>query len=202
MSIVFPDERTAQRWNGALEESLKRQPLESFLRSKGLKVAPRGPARDSDNISRAALFVLRMAVARLPETQPLSSVQCVFVGQATCCICDSLAALIKEPRAWRVAALVSTTQLMPRSVGLLAAANLAATAAREFPNRSRDLVDEFQQMARMASEAIAQNANHLLQELSSHIACLIEQVDATAIPAVIGSLSPAGGVQLRGRRLV
>jgi hypothetical protein len=181
MAVVFPDERIAQLWNGALQASLRRAPLETFLRSHILKVASRGPARDTDNISRAALLILRTALGRRDgKARALSVAQCEFIGQVNCCVCESLAALIEEPRSWRVAALVSTTQLMRPSLGLLAAAKLAAAAAREF--RRRGPIDEFQQLGRMTSEAIARNSEDLLLKLSTHIASRIDVPRRSAAP--------------------
>ncbi len=185
MAIVFPDERIAQHWNGALQASLRRAPLEEFLRSRSLKVAPRGPARDSDNISRATLFMLASAVGwRAAEMQGLSPTQCAFVGQATCCVCDGLAALIGEARSWRVAALVSVTQLMPPSLRLFAAASVGAVAAREFASRSRELVDEFQQMGQMASESVARNSELLIQQLRVRISSRISEIGPATAPAL------------------
>jgi hypothetical protein len=179
MTVIFPDERIAQLWNGALEASVRRAPLESFLRSHALKVASRGPARDTDNIARAALLVLRPAMERLDAgARSLSSAQCVFLGQLNCCVCESLAALIEEPRCWRVAALVSTTQLLRPTLGLLAAAKLAATAARVY--RGRRLIDEFQPIRRMTSEAIARNSEDLLLKLSAYTASRVDQPHRSA----------------------
>ena len=181
MSVVFPDERIAQLWNGALEASLRRAPLEAFLRSHALKVASRGPARDTDNISRAALLVLRMAMERRDAgARALSLAQCVFLGQLNGRVCESLAALIEEPRCGRVAALVSTTQLLRPILGLLAAAKLAATAAREF--RGPGSIDEFRQIRRMTSEAIARNSEDLLSKLSAYIASRIDEPQRSAAP--------------------
>lgn len=182
MAIVFPDETIAQHWNGALQASLKRAPLEEFLRCRGLKVAPRGSARDSDNISRATLFILASAVGfRAAERQALSAPQFAFIGQATCSVCDGLASLIGEPRSWRVAALVSTTQLMPRNLRLFAAASVGAIAAREFASRSQNLVDEFYQMGQMASESVARNSELLIQQLRVRISSRIDEIDSAAV---------------------
>jgi hypothetical protein len=181
MAVVFPDEKIAQHWNGALQASLRRAPLEAFLRSHSLKVASRGPARDTDNISRAALLVLRMAMERRDaKARTLSMAQCAFIGQVNCCVCESVATLIEEPRSWRVAALVSTTQLMRPGLGLLAAAKLAATAARE--SRGRGLIDEFQQIGRMTFEAIARNSDDLLLKLSAYTANRIDEPHRSEAP--------------------
>jgi hypothetical protein len=104
------------------------------------------------------------------QGQALSPPQQAFIGQTVCCLCDGLAALIGEPRSWRVAALVSTTQLMPRGLSLFAAATAGATATRKFAARSRALNDEFREIGQMGSKAVAQNSELLVQQLRVHIA--------------------------------
>jgi hypothetical protein len=181
MAVVFPDERIAHLWNGALQASLRRAPLEAFLRAHDLKVASRGPARDTDNISRAALLVLRMALERRDaKARALNLPQCAFIAQVDCCLCESMAVLIEEPHSWRVAALVSTTQFMRSSLGLLAAATLAAAAAREF--RGGGLVGELQRIGRMTFEAITRNSDDLLLKLSVYTANCIDDPHRSEAP--------------------
>jgi hypothetical protein len=203
VALVFPNERIAQHWNGALQASLKRAPLEAYLRSRNLKVAGRGPARDSDNISRATLWMLRTAMGRIADrTQALSLVQCGFIGQVACCVCDGLAALIGEPRSWRVAALVSTTQLMPRSLGLLGAATLAANSARQFTRRSVDSSDALQRIGQIAATAIAKNSDELAWYLSVHIATRLDEMSAPTATRSVDSAPLPSGVLPGGRRLL
>jgi hypothetical protein len=201
MAVIFPSEKIAQHWNGALQASLKRAPLEKYLLARKLKVASRGPSRDSDNISRAAQWMLRMATGRLAGgMQALGMAQCAYIGQVTCCVCDGLAALIGEPRSWRVAALVSTTQLMPRSLGLLAAATFAANSAREFAHRSAKSNDELQRIGQMAATAVAQNSDELVWYLSVHIATRLDELHGSTPANQAGPDSLPSGARSGGRR--
>jgi hypothetical protein len=187
--VIFPNETISRHWRGALQASLRRAPLETFLRFRDLKVAPRGPACDTDNISRATIFMLSQSLADSSGMRALDAHQCALIGQLTCSLCDHLAQLIAAPTAWRVAALISTTRLMPRTLGLLDAAKIAAAAAREFCDRPLGLVDAHRHVGRLAAEAVAQNDNRLLHTLSVRIAHLL--ADAARIYVLPLEYSPA-----------
>jgi hypothetical protein len=173
MAIVFPPERIAQHWNGALEASRKRAPLEEFLRRHALKVAPPGATRNSDNISRATLFIMTTVLRRHRSEKNTLKRQRDAIGQLTCCLCESLAALIGEPRSWRVAALTSTAQLIAPGFCSLAAASAAASAARDFTNRPRGAAGS-QRLTTLASEAVSRNSALLLLQLIGQVSQLLE----------------------------
>jgi hypothetical protein len=172
MAIVFPAERIAQHWNGALEASLKRAPLEEFLRRHALKVAPPGATRNSDNISRAALYIMTAVLRRRSSEKNSLESQRDTLGQLTCCLCESLATLIGEPRSWRVAALTSTAQLIAPGFCSLAAASAAASAARDFTNRTRGAVS-LQRLTTLTAEAVSRNSALVLLQLIGHLSQLL-----------------------------
>ena len=153
MALIMPSENVARRWNGALQARLRRAPLEEFLRVRDLKVAPAGAARDTDNLVRATVFMVDAGVRihahahedALDERQEL-------VAQAACVVSHSLAALIGEQAAWRLAALVSAAQLLNPWIGLNAAAYAAAAAAQRF---SEDLLDPTRAPRTLISEKAA-----------------------------------------------
>ena len=175
MTILFPSQKIAQHWDGALQASLRQARLEVFLRSRGLKVAPRGAARDSDNICRATLFLLRGPLA--PVMQSLSEAQYRLIGQMTCAICDRLASLIEAPSSWRVAALVSTAQLLGRNWGILAAANFAAASAREYYGGSVEQDSVVGRAATMAADAVTENSDMLINELIAQVLNILARGD-------------------------
>lgn len=200
MAILFPDEKIARLWQGALEASLKQAPLEEFLRVRAIKVAARGPARHSDNISRATLFLMAATLEEpISEGRHVSPSQYAFVGRATCCVCEGLAVLIGQPRSWRVAALVSTTQLMPRSLVLLDAAKRGALAVRQFASLSQSLSADFREISLMASAAVIGNTDALLQQFRLHIRSRID--NAAGLSSITAaSNSKSDGVHLRVHR--
>jgi hypothetical protein len=179
MALVLPNERIMQHWQGALEASLRRGPLEIFLRSRSLKVAPRGAARDSDNICRATLYILRAPLGM--RRMDLSQAHYRFLGQAFCSICNRLATLIHEPKAWRVAALVGTVQLLPRSVGLLAAANFSAESTRQYHGNLQHADGELGRLASLAAAAVTGNSEALVHQVRGRVVNLL--ADAVALSA-------------------
>jgi hypothetical protein len=188
MSVVFPKEKIARRWRGALQASLRRAPLEAFLRFRALKVASRGPARDTDNICRATIFILHSPLATFAE--PPDAAQRAIVGQLACSICDTLARLIEEPGASRVAALVSAAKLMPRAQGLVASGSRAATAAPGHGSQSPMSMAESQWMGQIAAQAVVHNSDVFLQQFSAHAVALLGAADriAMAMPEYDASL--------------
>jgi hypothetical protein len=160
MALIMPSEAVARRWNGALQARLRRAPLEEFLRVRDLKIAPAGVARDTDNLVRAIVFMIDAGIrihSRAHE-DALDERQQALVAQAACMVSHSLAALIGEQAAWRIAALVSAAQLLNPWIGLNAAAYAAAAAAQRF---SEDLLDPARAPRTLISEkatiAVARN---------------------------------------------
>jgi hypothetical protein len=160
----MPSEAVARRWNGALRSRLRRAPLEEFLRAHGLKIAPAGSARDTDNLVRAAVFMVDAGVRIHSHSHEdaLDERQQALVAEAACMVSHSLAALIGEPAAWRIAALVTAAQLLNPWIGLNAAAYAAAAAAQRF---SEELIDPARAPRNLIGEqaAIAVERNDAVQ---------------------------------------
>jgi hypothetical protein len=112
--------------------------------------------------------------------QSLSEAQCRLIGQTTCSICDQLANLINSPQSWRVAALVSTAQLLPRNLGLLAAANFAAASAREYHGGSKEQHHDLERVGKLAVDAVTENSDILIHELIAQVVNLLARGNETA----------------------
>jgi hypothetical protein len=99
--------------------------LEAFLRFHAEPCALCGDTRVTDNLTTATVYLLQRAIdSRLDRA--------VTVGPVACAVSDGLAALIREPSAWRVAALIATARVLSPAVGSGAAADLSAAAVREY----------------------------------------------------------------------
>jgi hypothetical protein len=74
-------------------------------------------------------------------------------------VSSSLAVLIQEPAYWRTAALVATARILEKSIGLSAAAHLAAASAREYSTVVGNGAQEFDVLAlgHATREAVARN---------------------------------------------
>lgn len=104
---------------------MRHSPLEAFLRSRGLPCAPAGDTRITDDLATATVYLLQRALDdRLGRA--------AAVGPLVCAVSDGLAALIREPCAWRIAALIAAARVLSPGMGLGAAADLSATAVREY----------------------------------------------------------------------
>jgi hypothetical protein len=134
MSVVYPNEKIAARWAGALEARLRQASLENFLRSRGQKWVLTGDARVTDNLTCGCIYLVDGALnAYMLESRgTLTISQHPAVGLVACAVSQGLAMLIQEPSTWRIAALVSTARVLAPYSGLDAAAHIAAAAARDY----------------------------------------------------------------------
>jgi hypothetical protein len=191
MAILIPNATISRRWAGALQASIQRAPLERFLRSRGLPVAARGPARDSDNIARSCVYLLEKGLQAYSQdgTALLNGRQMPVMGQAACQVCFSLAMLIGEPQAWRVPALVGAAQILSKHTDLVAAATVSAAVARDFTSRLNLSADP-KDLGPRAASAVARNDEPEVNEMAKLIALLL--ADALASKAT----SYRGGGQL------
>jgi len=133
VSVIYPSDKIAARWAGALEARLKLAPLENFLRSRSQKWVLTGDARVSDNLASGTIYIVDGALNAfmLESRGTLTISQHPVVGQMACAVGHGLATLIKDPNAWRIAALVATARVLSPYSGLDAAAHIAAAAARD-----------------------------------------------------------------------
>lgn len=104
---------------------MRQAPLEAFLLSRGQPCALSGETRITDNLAAATVYLLQRAIDTRLE-------RAAAVGPLVCAVSDGLAALIREPSAWRIAALVATARVLAPAIGLGAAADLSAAAVREY----------------------------------------------------------------------
>jgi hypothetical protein len=160
MALVIPSASIARHWNGALPARLRRAPLEQFLRARGLDVSNAGAARDSDNVARATVFLLEAGVTLYFQgaEDPPAKHQHAALGLAACSISHALAALIEEPASWRIAALISTAQVLRPWIGLNAAALASALIAREFTvSLEKSLPAADAELGKAAAAAVTRN---------------------------------------------
>jgi hypothetical protein len=165
VTVIVPNARVAARWNGALEMRLRHAPLEAFLRSRGRKWVAAGEARISDNIASATIFLVESALALRQEAPEKAHHR--VVARLGCAVSMGLCSQIREPTAWRIGALIAAARLLAPHVGLDAAAQLAAAAARDFNKRlsagSQDA--EMLHLSMLAGGVIAANDAALYDEL-------------------------------------
>jgi hypothetical protein len=129
MSIVYPSEEISRRWYGALERRLRQSPLDAFLTMHQMTPAPSGPARVSDNLSLATIFLVESISCGLDTTVvPEDS----FEGALACAVSHGLAATIGEISEWRGAALASASHVLTRRWGREIALQLSAGAVHEY----------------------------------------------------------------------
>jgi hypothetical protein len=129
MTLLHPSETVSRRWAGSLQARLRRAPIEVFLRSRGLKVCASGASQLTDNLIRATVDIVGQ---NFTAAKPVPEIEQVLIGSIACSVCHELTSLIAEPEAWRIAALVSSAELLSAGIGRQAAAFQAAATARDF----------------------------------------------------------------------
>jgi hypothetical protein len=173
MGIVYPSEAVARRWDGALKARLSRSPLEKFLRERSIATAPAGIAQDSDNLARATVSIVAAGLSGYfaTRTGDLTVRHQQITGHIACLVSCSLAGLILQPAAWRIAALVSTAQLLSPWIGPNAAALASASSTREFQHGSFKPESPLaMRIGQSASAAVNQGSAAALAEITGLIA--------------------------------
>jgi hypothetical protein len=179
MTIVFPNEAIARRWNGALQARLRRAPLEEFLRARSLTTAAPGIAQDTDDLIRASVHLAEEGLALYFSAREgeLSRSQYPFVGYLACGVSHFLSTLILQPSAWRIASLVSTARLLSPWIGTHGAAMHAAKFVREYENTYLNSPSRFEALVRdcvseprsiQASEALVRFSEIIARSLALH----------------------------------
>ena len=181
MSVLVPRPAIAARWSGALELRLRRAPLEVFLRSRSLPWAIGGPAQVTDNLTTAIVAIVStgLTVYAGNQRRPLNECQLEDLAQFTCAVSEGLAALINEPRSWRIAALVSAAQVLRAHIGLSGAAHMSAGVARTYaasPNERSALFD----IRNLAARTVERNDDEDLQTTSEIIAHRLAEREGSA----------------------
>ncbi len=133
MTLIYPSQCKTHHWNGALQARLTRAPLEQFLVTQHLKLAA-GSHRDSDNIARATVLIIECGLKEYfhSREEGLAEPQHAAIGRLACVVSRAAAALIQEPDAWRIPALLSAARLLTPWIGLNPAACASASSIHEF----------------------------------------------------------------------
>jgi hypothetical protein len=173
MTIVFPSEAIARRWNGALQARLRRAPLEEFLRARSLTPAAAGIAQDTDDVIRATVHLVEEGLGLYFRDckEELSRSQFAFVGYLACGISHSLSTLILQPSAWRIASLVGSARLLSPWIGTNSGALHAAKIVREYETTHLHTPSRFDAyVAGCVSDALSVKAAEAVQRFSAIIA--------------------------------
>jgi hypothetical protein len=166
MGIVYPPRAVASRWDGALQARLRRAPLETFLRARGIVPAARGVSQDSDDLVRATVWIVETGVSLYvaDREEALALRQRAGVGHVACLVSRALAEKIEHPDVWRIVALVSTAQLLTPWIGLNAAAVASAAAARQFQKEVMKGISPLDwRIMQSACDAVSGNAGGMTQ---------------------------------------
>jgi hypothetical protein len=129
MSLIFPRVDIARRWDGALDRRLRQSPLDEFLTSRHMGLAPSGPERISENLSRATIYLVNRIC---PEPDAAVVPADSIVADVACAVCHGLAEAIEEVSEWRVAALLSACHLLTPRWGKMSAATMAADSVQKY----------------------------------------------------------------------
>jgi hypothetical protein len=127
-------------WHGALERRVRLTPLELFLRSRSLPVITQGASQITDNLTAATVAIVESALHSYcrNNSECLQAPQLEALALIACCISDALSAVIRESQAWRIAALVSSAQVLRGQIDLGSAARLSAQVARGYAAEARN----------------------------------------------------------------
>lgn len=177
MAIIYPRQEISRRWCGALQTRLRRAPLGRFLRAHSMTPALTGRSQSSDDLVRATVFIVESGLLQYCRShgQPLHEVRHAAVGQLACVVSRALAIRISEPSAWRVAALLSTAQLLRAHIGLNAAAIASASLVRRHEQRPETPIPALEaQISDGVSAALDDNSTVAAAEVSALIAMSLE----------------------------
>lgn len=187
MAIIFPSPTIARRWNGALQARLMRAPLEAFLRSHGRVPARTGVAQDTDDVTRAAVQLIETTFAMMSAARPPCGQFCdnAIVGHLACIVAQSLARLIDRPGVWRIAALLSTAQLLSPWMSLTEAAVASAGCIRRFEREGAGISAMDEQLAQAAISAVTNDCAADFAKVSANIvSCLSGSSPGSSIDSV------------------
>jgi hypothetical protein len=177
MALIYPSHIKVGHWKGALKASLVRAPLEQFLSTAKLKIAY-GPSRDSDNLTRAAVFMIDrgLQVYFHGRDEGLAESQYGVVGRLACMVSRRLAELIQQPNNWRIPALLGTAQLLTPWIGLNAAARESADSTQEFTVSLENFnaSAEEREIAELISAAVKNDDNASLETLAQAFAAQLD----------------------------
>lgn len=178
---------------------MRRAPLENFLRLRGVKCALTGPTQITDNLATGTIYFVERGLAAYQQTWGhVPAIRHPVVGQLACAVSRGLASLIGETASWRIAGLVSTARLLAPTIGIEAAARVAASAARDY-GRSLDTCEQSMQLLQIshsASTAVetdddggAVTTSTLIQQCLNQVSPTIRAISYDAGGAIFRSLT-------------
>ncbi len=172
MAVLIPKEAIASRWRGACQARLHQAPLEAFLRSRGGLFLPGGGAAVSKNLAAAVMVLARAGLASYGKhrSDAMSDAQQRVLAHATCAMSHALAAVVRRPDAWRIAALLSTSGSLSVVNPAGRAAHRAAAAVQEFARSIEGHATEERVFGPAAVRAVRLNDTARLDALSALIA--------------------------------
>jgi hypothetical protein len=183
MGIVYPSKAVARRWDGALQATLRRAPVEAFLRARSLLPAPAGVSQETDNLVRATVFIVEAGLnLYIADRQGgLALAQQSELVVAVCLVSMGLAQQFAQAAVWRTVALVSSAQLLSPCIGLNSAALLSAGVVRQFQQELKQGISPLDwRITTSAREAVSHNRPELLLEASAHIATRLKSEPSAA----------------------
>ena len=183
MGIIYPSKAVARRWDGALQSSLRRAPLENFLRARGIAPAPRGLSQDNDDLVRATVLIVETGLALYfaDREERLASRQRSVVGRVACLVSRALVDQISQADSWRIVALLSTARLLSPWIGLNAAAMVSASAARQFQKEVVQGISPLDwRIMQSARDALNGNGPDAMPKSSANIAARLNAAAASA----------------------
>jgi hypothetical protein len=184
MAVIYPNHSKIRHWDGALQATLRRAPVEEFLRTHSLKIA-NGAARDCDNLVRATTYVIDagLKVYFQAREEGLAESQQGVVGRLACLTTRAVAGLIGEPECWRIPALLSTAQLLSPWIGLQASACASACFVHQFTVRLQDASDpDDTRVTQAVSVAVRHNDAGSIRAVAEMIALRMSTATAASRP--------------------
>jgi hypothetical protein len=191
MGLIYPNHSKTGHWDGALQGRLRRAPLEEFLRTHSLKIA-NGAARDCDNLARATVHLIQggLEIYFCHREEGLAESQHGIIARLACLTTRAVAGLIEEPASWRIAALLSTAQLLSPWIGLHASAYASACFVHQFTIRLQDAAAlEDNEITAAVSAALQRNDRASILAVAEMIEKRLSTATATADPRPLHNAS-------------
>ena len=140
MGILYPNQSIEKRWRGALSRRLRQAPLEALLRALQLPVAQAGTSRVTDNLSCATVHLVETAIGGGSDLFVFNRLREAAAGPLACAVSQGLADGIDESESWRIAAMISTTELLAPRLGFAFASQRAVAAAYAYIANPLDVI--------------------------------------------------------------
>ena len=140
MGIIYPNQSIEKRWRGALTRRLRQAPLEAFLTARQLPLAQAGTSQVADNLSCATVHLVEAAIGGASDLFVFNRLREAVAGPLACAVSQGVADAIDESASWRIAAMVSTTELLAPRIGFAFASQRAVAAAYAYIVKPLDAI--------------------------------------------------------------